>query len=157
MQDTDLAWLAGIWDGEGTITMFTHREKTGNTKLCPVVCIVNTDIHIINKVRSILEELNCFFSLQERKPLKSHYKQQWSFITRNMKYIKILLENINPFLVGEKKAKGEILLSYVKQRMDKMERLPSKGSTPYDKIDWDHFTEIRSSQTTREEPFEVKI
>lgn len=131
--------------------MFTHTEKNGIVKLCPTVCVVNTDIFIINKVRGILEELGCRFSLQERKPGKAHYKTQWSFITRNMRYIKIFLEAVNPYLAGEKKAKGEILLSYVTQRIEKMERFPSAGSTPYDDADWAHYNEIRSSQTTREE------
>lgn len=157
MRDIDLAWLAGIWDGEGSITLFTHQEKNGSVKLCPTMSVVNSDVHIINKVRSILEELGCKFSLQERKQAEKHHKQCWCYITRNMKYIKILLENINQYLIGEKKAKGEILLSYVTQRLEKMERFPSKGSTPYDDVDWQHYTEIRSSQTTREEPFKVKI
>lgn len=153
MQDTDLAWLAGIWEGEGTITMFTHKEKNGLTKLCPNCSILNTDIHIINKVRSILEELGCKFSFQEHQPKgKPTYKYQWRLITRNMSYIKLFLTAVLPYLFGEKRARGEILLSYVTQRLEKIRRLPSAGSTPYDEIDYAHFNKIRSPQTTREAP-----
>lgn len=130
--------------------MFTHQEKNGSTKLCPTCVVVNTDIHIINKARSLLEALECKFILHEFQPKKKEYKLQWRITTRNMSYIKKFLTAVLPYLVGEKKAKGEILLSYVTQRLQKMERFPSKGSTPYDEVDWAHFTAIRSSTTTRE-------
>jgi len=152
MQDTDLAWLAGLWDGEGTITMFSHQEKNGSTKLCPTCVVVNTDIHIINKARALLEELDCKFVVHEYQPKVKGYKVQWRITTRNMEYIRKFLTAVNPYLVGEKKAKGEILLSYVTQRIQKMKRIPSKGSTPYDEKDWKYYSEIRSSTTTREAP-----
>ena len=150
MKDTDLAWLAGIWDGEGSISLFTHKEKNGLTKLCPTCVVINTDIHIINKVRDILEQLDCHFVLHEYRPKNKDHKTQWRLTTRNMNYIKTFLTAILPYLVGEKKAKGEILLSYVSQRLDKLEKRNYNGTTPYDQEDWDHYTAIRSSTTTRE-------
>lgn len=157
MQDTDLAWLAGIWDGEGSITMFSHTEKNGSKKLCPTCLVVNTDISIINEVRRILEELECKFVIHEFKPQKDHHKMQWRITSRNMGYIVKLLSAIGPYLKGEKKARAEILLSYCTQRMQKTERTPHKGSTPYDETDWSYLAAIRSSQTTREASFEDDI
>ncbi len=150
MQDTDLAWLAGIWDGEGSITMFAHQEKNGSTKICPTCLVVNTDIRIINKVRKLLEELGCNFVIHEYKPKNEKHKVQWRITSRNTRYIVLLLTAIQPYLVGEKKEKAEILLAYCTQRIAKMERIPSKGSTPYDEEDFKYLTKIRSSQTTRE-------
>lgn len=161
MKDTDLAWLGGIWDGEGSIALFTHTEKTGNQKICPSVSVVNTDIHIINKVRKILEELECSFVLQERAPKNSRHKQQYILTSRNTKYIIKFLESMIPFIFSDKRPKAEILLDYCKRRSEKMERLPSKGSTPYSEEDWDTLAKFkavnkvtsnnsRSSQTTRE-------
>ena len=153
MKDTDLAWLGGIWDGEGSIALFTHKEKNGCTKICPTVSVVNTDIAIINKVRKILEDIGCNFVLQEHKPKNSRHSVRWDLITRNQKYIILFLEAVKPYLFSIKREKAEILLDYCKRRSDKTKRLPSKGSTPYDKEDWDTFSkfqDIRSSQTTRE-------
>lgn len=152
MLNTDLAWLAGIWDGEGSITIFSHTEKTGNTKLCPTCCVVNTDVNIVNKVRRILEELGCSFVLHEHKPKNKKHKLQWRLTTRNMTYIKIFLEAIIEYLVGDKKAKGEIVLSYVTQRLNKLETRSYNGTTTYDDEDWEYLSKIRSSQTTREAP-----
>jgi len=153
MKDTDLAWLGGIWDGEGSIALFTHTERTGNKKICPCVSMCNTDIAIINKTRKLLEDIGCSFSLQELQPKNSRHKVRWDLITRNQKYIILFLEAVKPYIFSIKKEKAEILLDYCKRRSAKMERLPSKGSTPYDNTDWEtlsKFKEICSSETTRE-------
>lgn len=150
IKETDLSWLAGIWDGEGSITMFSHTETNGSKKICPTCCVINTDINIINEVQRILVGLGCNFVIHEHKPLNKKHKLQWRITTRNMYYIKLFLEAISLHLRSEKKAKAEIVLRYVKQRMDKMKRFPNKGSTPYDETDWFLLTKIRSSETTRE-------
>lgn len=153
MQDTDLAWLGGIWDGEGSIAFFSHLERSGSKKLCPTVNVVNTDIAIINKVRKLLEEIGCSFSFQEYQPKNSRHSVRYDLVTRNQKYIILFLEAVSPYLFSIKKQKAEILLDYCKRRSEKCQRLPSKGSTPYDDEDYLHFNkfqEIRSSQTTRE-------
>ena len=152
MLDIDLAWLAGIWDGEGSITMFSHTEKTGSKKICPTCVVVNTDINIIAEVQRILLEMGCNFVIHEYKPENVKHKLQWRITTRNQRYIKILLEHLRPYLKGEKKAKADIVLRYCKQRIEKMERLPSKGSTPYDEDDWSFLEQFRSPETTRETP-----
>lgn len=160
MQDTDLAWLAGIWDGEGSIAFFSHKEKTGNTKLKPMVNVINTDFTIINKVRKLLEELGCNFSFQERHPNNVKHNIAWVLLSSNQKYIIIFLTAIYPYLVSIKKQKAEVLIDYCSRRAAKTERFPSKGSTPYDTEDrelYDKFQNIRSSQTTRENLVTLEI
>lgn len=161
IKDTDLAWLAGFWDGEGSISLFSHTERNGSKKICPCVCVVNTDIGMINKVRKILESLDCSFVLHERKPKNSKHSIAYVLTTRNMKYIiKFLTSTIN-YLSGEKRERAEILLDYCSRRYSKLERTPFQGSTPYDPDDWKDLEKFnsmgfkrsnnRSSTTTREE------
>jgi len=161
MQDTDLAWLGGYWDGEGSIALFTHTERTGNTKICPTVSVINTDIALVNKSRKILEELGCNFVLHERKPKNTRHSTAWVLTTRNQDYIIKFLTAVSPYLWGEKRQKAEILLDYCQRRSAKIRRLPSAGSTPYDESDWKFVDEFkkanirvsnnhRSSTTTRE-------
>jgi len=159
MKDTDLAWLAGFWDGEGSITLFGHQERNGSKKIKPIVSVVNTDIGMINKVRKILEELGCSFHLSERGARKSAHSTAYILQTANMSHIIKFLEAVLPYLTGEKKERGEILYDYCSRRASKLERLPSKGSTPYDPEDWEDLKKFegmgfkrsnnRSSSTTR--------
>ena len=140
MQDTDLAWLAGIWDGEGSITLFTHKEADNSTKICPTVLVVNTDIHIINKIQKLLEDLKCNFVIHEHKPKNKKHKIQWRITTRNIRYIQKFLVPILPYLVGDKKAKGEIVLRYANRRIAKQES-SGRYNPPYDQEDFDDLKE----------------
>src|SRR5271167_444612 len=122
MNEKDLAWLAGIWDGEGTISLFFVQESNGSKKIKPIIAVVNTDIAIINEVQKILLQMECNFYSQEVHPKNKKHKLQWRLITSNSKYIKIFLETLNPYLRGDKKHRGEILLRYITQRMDKIQK-----------------------------------
>lgn len=146
----DLAWLGGFWDGEGTITMFSHQEKNGSLKIKPMIAVVNTDLCLINKVRKILESLNCNFVLTEYKSKNKRHRDRWTLSTSNQKTIVLFLDAILPYINSYKKQSAEIIRDYCKRRQEKIQRFPSKGSTPYDKQDWEDLKSVRSSQTTRE-------
>lgn len=113
--EVELAWLAGLWDGEGSITIFKHLEKNGTRKLCPTILVVNTDIKIINEAKRILDSLGTSFHLFERKPGSSKHKPAFQLSTRNSQYIDKVLTAIQPYLVG-KKEQAELVIGYVRKR-----------------------------------------
>lgn len=114
--DIELAWLAGLWDGEGSITVFTHTEKGGKTKLCPTLCVVNTNETIIAEAARLLDKLGTSFSVFTRTPQKREHKPAIQLATRNMRYIQIVLEAMLPFLIG-KKAQAQLVLRYVTKKL----------------------------------------
>lgn len=150
MKETDLAWLAGIWDGEGSIMLYSRPVTESRIQITPALEVTNTDILIINKCRKLLEELGCNFTLMERKPKKKQHKLAFSLRTQNAFYIKIFLEKIIPYLESVKKSYGETLLSFVSKRIEKAEK---QGKVlkhlRYDSEDYEF---VRSSTTTREAP-----
>jgi hypothetical protein len=150
MNDTDRAWLAGIWEGEGSVMLYSRPVRDNKLQITPAMEVGNTDLHIVNKIRKLLEDMGCFYSFYERMPKKGTRKF-YHIRTQNAYYIKTTLENILPFMVGEKKAYGETLLSFVTKRIEKSKDV--KGGlkhTPYDEDDYDF---VRSSTTTRETPY----
>lgn len=149
MQDTDLAWLAGIWEGEGTILLYSRPVNDKRLQITPYVSVVNTDMGIINKTRKVIEEIGCNFSFREyRDPKgKETYKTRYRLTSANSNQIKIFLEYILPYLFGAKKAYGETLLAFVSRRVEKAKY--QKGGLkhlPYDEEDYEF---LRSSETTR--------
>jgi hypothetical protein len=56
-QERSLAWMAGILDGEGSISVQVYTLPDGRVRLTPYVCIVNSDDGILAEVRRILTEL----------------------------------------------------------------------------------------------------
>lgn len=145
MQEKDLAWLAGIWEGEGSILLYSRTHKDNRTQIIPSLEVSNTDVHIMNNVRRITTEMGCNFSWREYMPKKGRRKV-YKLETSHAYQIKIFLEYINPYMIGEKRAYGETLLAFVTRRLEKADGKSLKH-TPYDEEDYEF---VRSSTTTRE-------
>ncbi len=149
MQDTDLAWLAGIWEGEGSVLLFSRPINDKRIQITPCVTMSNSDIGIVNKARKIIEEMGCNFSWREYKPKgKDSYKMCYRISSQHAGNIKIFLEHVMPWMYGAKKSYGETLLAFVSRRLEKAAGKPLKH-TPYDEEDYEF---LRSSTTTRETP-----
>jgi hypothetical protein len=116
MTNEKLAWLAGLWDGEGTITVFlTHREK-GQEKYNASLILTNTDEKIISEATKILDELELRMHLFKRKPEKKEWKSAYQLTTRKLEVVKKFCEIFIPYLIG-KKAQAELTLRFVNSRL----------------------------------------
>ena len=148
--ETERAWLAGIWDGEGSISLFQNTEKDGAIKLKPIVNMVNTDMGIINKCLDIIERGGCHaYIVNRRHSVKNpKHKDVVEIKFSSVPNIKGILELIEPYLEGSKKSKAQILLRYVNRRSEKFLR----GDRSYEEEDFEDMRLIRSSETTCETP-----
>ena len=133
ISETDKAWLAGFWDGEGSITIFTHVEKNGTKKICPTINVTNTNEYVIAHVVELLDKLGTSFSILEKKNESDKWKNAYTVGTRNMGYIKTVLETIQPYLVC-KKAQCSLVLRYVNKKLAQRDSNPR---TRYDEEDFD--------------------
>jgi hypothetical protein len=148
--ETDRAWLAGIIDGEGHLGLFTNQEKDGSTKIKPVVNFVNTDMAIVNKALSILNDYGCTPYIVKRTHKNTRHQDCVEVKASSTIQIEKWLNLVTPYLCGVKKQKAEILLRYIKRRMDKRIEVGRNDLAKYSKADWDDVHEFRSSTTTRE-------
>ena len=113
----DLAWLAGILDGEGTITVFRNTEKNGRVRLCPTINITNTNPKIITKSMQILKKLDVSFHVQERWTDSKRYATCWCISSRNMTTISTVLNSTRPYLYG-KGAVADMVLKFIDIRFN---------------------------------------
>lgn len=150
MQSTELAWLAGIIDGEGSIALFSNQEQSGSWKIKPVVNFVNTDLGIINTALDILyrNDVKPYIVKRHQSKKNKNHKDVIEVKVSSVPEIKKFLELVSPYLKGEKKHKAEILLRYATRRDEKFKL----GDRSYDQDDWQDLEDIRSSQTTRQTP-----
>lgn len=113
---TDLAWLAGIIDGEGCIWICRHYVKTrGYLRFIPFVQITNTNFQIIEKSKKILDALGISYYNQSFK--YSGEKEKWDIKIGKRDQVKKILESLLPHLVG-KKDQGVVMLDYLQQSDD---------------------------------------
>lgn len=155
--ETDRAWLAGIIDGEGSINLFSHQEKSGSTKIKPVINFVNTDMAIVNKAISILTKAGCNPYIVKRIHKDTRHKDCVEVKATATLQVAKWLELVLPYLYGIKKAKAEILLRFVNRRTAKREEVGRNDLAKYDAEDWNDVYEFRSSTTTRETSLEDDI
>lgn len=109
MRDVDLAWLAGIVDGEGTMGVYAMRQKPKREGLKAThthvvnFSVANTDARIIVRMRALCDELlghEPMTSVQKPKISRGNTPKYQVMIT-NSRDVLIILRAIEPYLVGK--------------------------------------------------------
>jgi len=118
MNNEKLAWLAGLWDGEGSITAFRHKEKGGNIKIKPCLVLTNTNVELINEAVKILDTLDIRMHVIDYTRPKS--KRIYQLTTSKLSNLKKFCHVLTPYLIG-KKAQAELLARYVDARLSRIE------------------------------------
>lgn len=145
----EVAWLAGIIEGEGTLcmSMWTRASYAVDRrpKIGLQVKIYNSDAGIIRKAASILELLTVGFHLKEREmpPMRKangdgHYAPTAPMLTltvSNLSAVRALLLRIRPWLFGEKAARADLMLKFLERRFAKYETKSLGKRAAYDADD----------------------
>ncbi len=149
MKELELAWLAGIMEGEGTFSIYRQKINTKGCKdgqLRGTISITNTDPFLINRCQEIFNTMGVNMHLHSYDNKKGSTKTVYDLQTSKYTNVKKVCECLLPYLIGEKNAKAKMLLAFVSQRID-------KGLySHYDENDWTQFHEFHSSETTRGAP-----
>lgn len=116
IKETDIAWLAGIVDGEGSIMLNRLGDKMwpkSGSHLCRV-SISNTDEGILNEVKRILSEWLIFYTVAVNDYQKRNKPCCQIEVNRRME-AKFLLEQILPYLKETAKIeKAKQFIEFVK-------------------------------------------
>lgn len=116
--ETEYGWLAGIIDGEGSISINKSISHRTSIVYCARVQVPNTNQMIIDKVRSIFDRIGAEGHTEKRQSQNIKWKV-CSIITLNSaKDIDILLPKIIPYLIG-KKSHAEVLYRFVHSRLQR--------------------------------------
>ena|SRR3990167_4195206 len=113
-QQTDLAWLGAMMNGEGYVDVELVKAKT-KTYFSPRCSIANTDPSIIVRVSDIYRQLGVSYWVG--KIGKKGYRQCYAIRCDRTSSLHILLTTIIPWMVGEKQAKAKLVLEYLNSRI----------------------------------------
>lgn len=135
VEPQDIGWLAGIIDGEGTLTFgkSINKQSRFGYNYYNGVSIVNTNQEMIDKCLDIMNRLcediqsNAKMTKLEKKtkiyngnnfikPSKNGYKDCYQVTLRNKDWTIKILETITPLLT-EKRRRAETLLTILKERV----------------------------------------
>lgn len=149
-REVDLAWLAGIVDGEGNIMISDKIASNGKRYFMPKVRISNTDIRMIKKISEIYTELNIvfFYTINKRKRYNDRWKDQLHIEVASQGSVKKLLRAVLDYLVN-KRDMARIILQMIDfvQSQRKGGRLTSKDKL-VDYVNLPEFIAIKNQYET---------
>jgi len=125
MKAVKLAWLAGIFDGEGTITT---TKNHGTTR--PLLQVTNTNQALLTEVQTLLYALikRQVRACRQKPSVLSTKPCYYLYVTKQSE-VKIVLEALLPYLIA-KREQAILLLEYVTIRLARREANPHQ-SAPY--------------------------
>ena len=129
---SDIGWLAGFLDGEGSILLYLHTDgiklKSANVQ----VIVGNTEKPLIDNYVRLLQAIPVGVHLNVRHPDRitnglyvdagSHktgrkYKALYVASTVGVKRVKKLLEVVTPYLRSSKQEKAKLIMEYIDIRL----------------------------------------
>jgi hypothetical protein len=136
---TDLAWLGGIWDGEGHFSIRRTKLKKSNTpQYSPRLGVTNSNVQILTKVRQILDVLGIKYYFREKPEggFEGSKKQTWVIAIETMENSIRLITAIRPYLVG-KCFQADCIVEYCENRLKFVSRKMSNKKRKYSAIDYE--------------------
>lgn len=149
LEETKLAWLAGIIDGEGSMGMYAQRMKKKDGRYITFhryqVTIANDDVNIVAEALEIISEIigrQAYVSTAINHRTYVHHKI--SVCPR--RDVSRLLGAIEPYLVG-KKAQAQVLINVLRSH---------KPYTPYTKAEKDVIDILKQMKNDNKIPAEAE-
>lgn len=129
-REVDLAWLAGIIDGEGNLDFSVSKKKCGdglNDYFCPKLRITNTDVRMIRKISEIYSRENVvfFYALNSVKRYKNRqptWKNQLEITSASHGSVKKVLSLTFPYLVNKQDLARQMI-----ETIDWVQSQPGRG------------------------------
>ncbi len=113
----DLAWLGGVIDGEGCISLY-RRIRGKAVNFTPEIVISNSDPYFIEECAKILEMAEIGHWVQWRKPGKNRQskKMMGCVITRGFKRTQRATTILIPY-IRAKRDQAKLMLEFVEDRL----------------------------------------
>lgn len=164
---TERAYLAGLWDGEGSITLcksIRKEKKNYKSRLNASIVFTNTNLEIIEWVEKRLAMIGATFhrytvSVKNNpEKWKSRSKDCYRLTARNRESVERTLKMLIPFLIA-KKEQAQIVLAFVRSRKEQMKKTKGRPSntTPYTEQEFELERRVRKlNKYGKSEPPETK-
>jgi hypothetical protein len=136
---TDIAWLAGAIEADGSVGMGFHTSKLAGNRMGfsakPMVTFSNQDDLFLFKAAEIIRELiNRDPAIKTSRSSYVSGNQTYTLVVVGQPYVLALLKALLPFMHSSKKARAELVIRFIESRASKT-RLVGRGSgnPQYDK------------------------
>lgn len=126
-QERSLSWLAGIVEGEGSISVQVYTLRDGRVRLTPYIAVVNTDMAIINEVRRIFDTLTVGEKSNARLcKLKGTNKPCFTLRIDGETCLPVV-KTLAQYMIGGKRRNAEVVRQYIEGRKSGLLLRDTKG------------------------------
>jgi len=113
VRDIDLAWLAGIIDGEGCFSIYSVTRKDAKTPSPSAnLTITNSNCLLLNHCKELLDKLNIKYLYNDPKNGHQQGRRVMRIRVKNYSSLQRLITLLLPFLVG-KTEQAIVMLEFV--------------------------------------------
>ncbi len=99
LTDTQAAWLAGLIDADGCISLYLGKEaSTGKPTIRPQIAVYNTSAPLLTKVKAVIG----YGCIGNYKPATYNHHATRNYILMSQNLCEQVLEQIIPYLVVKK-------------------------------------------------------
>lgn len=146
INEADIAWLAGFWDGEGTIGLRLNKShpKTKHGLITPYVQVANTSKPALERVDEILISIGVGHHIQSLKlhprPGAISRLPQWRITVAGYQRVSAFIMHVSPYLTVKQPA-AQVVKRFIELRASKDAR------EPYADEEWQLLADIRSLTT----------
>jgi len=142
--DMDLAYLGGLYDGEGYIGVIKgNNRKRKTTGYQPNIVLVNTDPNIINKAQKVLTKYGIAHHIYSSDDGHKNHALKYQIVIRRGEMILRFVEFVGPYLVG-KAAQAELVATFTKKRL-----VRTNYQTPFDEEDMECYENLKELNSSR--------
>jgi hypothetical protein len=114
----DEAWVAGIFEGEGTIVIRDRRKEGCRNGRSVALSVVSTDEDIIYRIHNIMN-VGTTGGPYIRKSygiVNDKWKPSWHWRVNHARDVVTVLEKFMPYFGKRRKAKAQEAIKYLKER-----------------------------------------
>src|SRR5574337_149028 len=150
---SDKAWLAGIWEGEGTFAIYHTPTKWGK-RYYPLAQCVNTDFVLIEEIHAALKRNNIGHRIILRKMPNPKHKDTKVVYVYGMKRDQAVINYILQEIRGKKKEIAQHVLNFIEYRLSTPQTRNWHGyvQSSYSSLDEDYY--LRSRALNKKGPSE---
>ncbi len=149
---TEIAWLAGFIDGEGSIGIYGSRRKDGSLNYGARIQVASANGHAIEKIVSILDRLGISRRIYQREFENKNYSDSFYTTVNRLASLKILLPLLIPYLVI-KRPHATLMLHWVSSRTEKgINRGGNQKKNTYSDIELDLIDQLQELNKSKGNP-----
>lgn len=113
----NIAWAAGILEGEGCFSIHYRKHKSGNTHPSLAIHCEMTDEDVINTLHEVLGEGTICHRQNNNRTDNCLRKESWILSIQSFQGVYNVLTLVKPYMFSRRKEKIEAMLSILEDKV----------------------------------------